>query len=110
MKKIVTCVFKTGELEFPVQFTIGRQSRAIILIRSLLDFKNKNLLEGEELVSLVKIEKETQVSYSHDWKVKGDHYMCMDCKIPGTKENIFSKVVPKFTDPKYKDCSWKLKN
>lgn len=110
MKKVITLILKGGDSKkFELDLAIGKGQDPFIIANRLLDFKNKNLLEGEEEIQLVKIKETDKVCYSHDWRVKGDHYMCRDCKIPGQRENPFAKIMPTFEDPMYKDCRWKIK-
>ena len=110
MKRVLTLELKTEDgVEFEQELAIGLKEDPDEKVRVLLLCKNLILLEMEPHIELVRIKRKKKVCLSHDWKVKGDHYMCRDCKIPGIKEHPFAKITPKFIDPKYKDCGWKLK-
>ena len=111
MKDVITCILKEGASEpYELVLAIGKEKVSSEQVQLLLDFKNFNLLNGEEPITLLHIKANTdKTCYSHDWRVKGDHYMCRDCKIPGQRTNAFSPIKPTFEDPMYKDCKWKFK-
>lgn len=109
MKNVIICTLKEGEIPFQIDIAIGKSESSLLVIKRLLVFKNRMLRENELPITLVEIKESDKVCYSHDWRVKGDHYMCRDCKIPGQRSNPFAKILPTFEDPMYKDCSWKVK-
>lgn len=110
MKRIVTLILKQGDVQkFHQDLAISLLEEPVTAVNRLLACKNQILLQGEEEIKLVRIREKDTICYSHDWRVKGDHYMCRDCKIPGIKEHPFSKVKPKFEHAQYKDCSWTIK-
>lgn len=110
MKNVVTCILKEGDSKrFELDLAVGKTESPLLNIKRLLLFKNRMLREGEQPITLVDLVESDKVCYSHDWRVKGNHYMCRDCKVPGKRANPFAKILPTFEDSQYSDCRWKIK-
>jgi hypothetical protein len=111
MKDVITCTLSEGDLKrYELDFLVGKEIDPRLYLEDLIEFKNNHLLNNQQPIKLVKFRTRTDiVNYTHDWRVKGDHYMCRDCKIPGQRANAFSPIKPTFEDPMYIDCRWKFK-
>jgi hypothetical protein len=111
MKDVITCTLSEGDSkQYEIDLACGKERDPRWYLEDLIEFTNDHSLNNEQPVKLIKFRVRTDiVNYTHDWRVKGDHYMCRDCKIPGQRANAFSSIKPTFEDPMYKDCSWKIK-
>jgi hypothetical protein len=110
MKKIVTFILQEGEQDpVPFKLAISKSQSPLIVIKQLLRLRNLSLLPGEKEISLVRIREKVGVSYEHDWKKSGDHYVCVDCRVPGQRINILGQIRTTFKQDKYKNCKWKIK-
>lgn len=111
MKDVVTYILKEdgADENFHLVLALSRFKDPEVAIRKLLALRNNTLLPGENPISLVSIRPKKKVCMEHAWKKVGDKYICVDCKIAGSRVNPMAPIRPVNKDKKYKDCSWKLK-